>query len=87
MARWLAQARLGRRTACGFALPPALPARAWLWYYAARFDTVELNSSFTRFLRRARGLGGALGPVLIELPSSFHLRLDAWDSRARRRAA
>jgi len=48
------QARLGRRTACGFALPPALPARAWLRYYAARFDTVELNSSFTRFLRRAR---------------------------------
>ena len=98
--------------------PRALPARAWLPYYAASFDTVELNSPFYRlpraatfrawaaavppefvfavkasrflthvkrlnepgppltlFLRRARALGQALGPVLIQLPSTFHLRL------------
>src|SRR5258707_2965490 len=113
------QARLGRRAACGCARPRALPGRAWLRYYAAGFDTVELNSPFSRlpraatfrawaaavppefvfavkasrflthvkrlnepglpltlFLRRARALGPALGPVLIQLPSTFHLRLD-----------
>jgi uncharacterized protein YecE (DUF72 family) len=102
--------------------PDALPVRAWLPYYAARFDTVELNSPFyrlpraatfrawaaavppefvfavkasrflthvkrlnepgpplTRFLRRARALGQALGPVLIQLPATFHLRLDRLD--------
>jgi uncharacterized protein YecE (DUF72 family) len=106
--------------------PQALGARGWLPYYAATFDTVELNSPFYRlpraatfrawasavppgfvfavkasrflthvkrlkepgapvtlFLRRARGLGGALGPVLIQLPSSFHLRLDRLDGLLR----
>ena len=28
--------------------PPELRARAWFPYYAARFDTVELNSTFYR---------------------------------------
>jgi uncharacterized protein YecE (DUF72 family) len=32
--------------------PPRLPARSWLEYYASRFDTVELNSSFYRLPRR-----------------------------------
>jgi len=106
--------------------PQALGADGWLPYYAATFDTVELNSPFyrlpraatfrgwaaavpphfvfsvkasrflthvkrlnepgspvTRFLRRARGLGGALGPVLIQLPSTFHLRLDRLDGLLR----
>src|SRR5947207_6445802 len=88
--------------------PRALPVRAWLPYYAATFDTVELNSPFYRlpraatfrawassvpehfvfavkasrflthvkrlkqpgapvtlFLRPARGLGNAPGPLLI----------------------
>ena len=106
--------------------PQALGARGWLPYYAATFDTVELNSPFYRlpraatfrgwaaavppsfvfavkasrflthvkrlnepgppvtlFLRRAQGLGGALGPVLIQLPSTFHLRLDRLDGLLR----
>jgi uncharacterized protein YecE (DUF72 family) len=106
--------------------PPGLAARGWLSYYAATFDTVELNSPFYRlpraatfrawaaavpphfvfavkasrflthvkrlndpgppvtlFLRRARGLAGALGPVLIQLPSTFHLRLDRLDGLLR----
>jgi uncharacterized protein YecE (DUF72 family) len=106
--------------------PHALGTRAWLPYYAASFDTVELNSPFYRlpsaatfrawasavpshfvfavkasrflthikrlkapgapvtlFLRRARGLGGALGPVLIQLPSTYHLRLDRLDGLLR----
>jgi uncharacterized protein YecE (DUF72 family) len=95
--------------------PAALPARAWLDFYAARFPTVELNTPFyrlpsgrafaawrdaappgfvfavkasrylthvtrlrspaaplRRFLLRARHLGPALGPVLFQLPASFH---------------
>ena len=106
--------------------PQALGARDWLPYYAATFETVELNSPFYRlpraatfrawaaavpphfvfavkasrflthvkrlnepgppvtlFLRRARGLGNALGPVLIQLPSTFHLRLDRLDGLLR----
>ena len=106
--------------------PHALAARGWLPYYAATFDTVELNSPFYRlprtatfrawaaavpadfvfavkasrflthikrlkhpgapvtlFLRRAAGLGATLGPVLIQLPSSFHLRLDRLDGLLR----
>lgn len=106
--------------------PRALRARQWLSYYAATFDTVELNSPFYRlpsavtfrawaaavplhfvfavkasrflthikrlkkpgppialFLRRARGLGAALGPVLIQLPSTFHVRLDRLDGLLR----
>jgi uncharacterized protein YecE (DUF72 family) len=106
--------------------PRALAARGWLSYYAAAFDTVELNSPFyrvpraatfrawgaavpphfvfavkasrflthvkrlrapgapvTRFLRPARRLGEALGPVLIQLPSTFQLRLDRLDGLLR----
>ena len=106
--------------------PHALTPREWLPYYAAAFDTVELNSPFYRlpraatfrawgsavpphfvfavkasrflthikrlrapgapvalFLRRASGLGGALGPVLIQLPSTFHLRLDRLEALLR----
>ncbi|PYM79242.1 MAG: DUF72 domain-containing protein, partial [Candidatus Rokuibacteriota bacterium] len=33
--------------------PRALPVRAWLPYYAASFDTVELNSPFYRLPRAA----------------------------------
>jgi len=106
--------------------PAALAARGWLPYYAATFDTVELNSPFYRlpraatfrawasavppgfvfavkasrflthvkrlkapgapislFLRRARGLGDALGPVLIQLPATYHVRLDRLDGLLR----
>src|SRR5919109_3073085 len=106
--------------------PEALGARGWLPYYAATFDTVELNSPFYRlpraatfrawaaavpshfvfavkasrflthikrlnepgppvtlFLKNARGLDNALGPVLIQLPATFHLRLDRLDGLLR----
>jgi uncharacterized protein YecE (DUF72 family) len=106
--------------------PQALGARGWLPFYAATFDTVELNSPFYRlpraatfrawaaavppdfvfavkasrflthikrlnepgppvalFMRRARGLGPALGPILLQLPSTFHLRLDRLDGLLR----
>lgn len=32
--------------------PPRLPPAAWLGYYAQRFDTVELNTTFYRLPRR-----------------------------------
>jgi uncharacterized protein YecE (DUF72 family) len=32
--------------------PPTLPARAWLPFYAERFQTVELNNSFYRLPRK-----------------------------------
>jgi uncharacterized protein YecE (DUF72 family) len=32
--------------------PPRLPSRAWLQFYAERFDTVELNTTFYRLPRR-----------------------------------
>src|SRR5262249_46139003 len=35
------------------------------------------------FLGRASGLGGTLGPVLIQLTSSFHLRLDRLEALLR----
>src|SRR6266849_2008406 len=58
------QARLGRRAACGFALPRALPRREWLPYYAARFDTaVELNSPFYRLPRAATFRAGLVQPL------------------------
>jgi uncharacterized protein YecE (DUF72 family) len=36
----------------GVFYPPRCPARRWLAYYAERFDTVEVNSSFYRLPRR-----------------------------------
>jgi len=112
--------------------PEGLPAREWLPFYAERFDTVELNSSFYRlpsaaafrawratvprgfvfavkasrflthlkrlkaparslglFLRRARWLQEALGPVLFQLPEQFHAnpgRLDHFLTVLRRHA-
>ena len=36
----------------GVFYPPRTPARAWLQSYAARFDTVELNTTFYRLPRR-----------------------------------
>ena len=33
--------------------PPRLPARSWLEFYAERFQSVELNSTFYRLPRRA----------------------------------
>jgi len=36
----------------GVFYPPRLPARRWLEVYAARFDTVEVNSTFYRLPRR-----------------------------------
>jgi uncharacterized protein YecE (DUF72 family) len=104
--------------------PRDLPAVRWLEYYAARFDTVEVNNTFyrlperstfatwrarvpstflvavkaSRFLThmkrlrdpdeplarlfsRASALGRQLGPVLYQLPETFHIdlvRLDAF---------
>jgi uncharacterized protein YecE (DUF72 family) len=37
----------------GVFYPPRLAARDWLRFYAERFDTVELNTSFYRLPRRA----------------------------------
>jgi uncharacterized protein YecE (DUF72 family) len=37
----------------GVFYPPRLPARQWLAFYAERFDTVELNTTFYRLPRRA----------------------------------
>ncbi len=37
----------------GVFYPPRLPARAWLAYYAERFDTVEVNATFYRLPRAA----------------------------------
>jgi uncharacterized protein YecE (DUF72 family) len=36
----------------GVFYPPRLPARDWLPFYAERFDTVEVNSTFYRLPRR-----------------------------------
>jgi uncharacterized protein YecE (DUF72 family) len=36
----------------GVFYPPRCPARSWLAYYAERFDTVEVNSTFYRLPRR-----------------------------------
>ena len=36
----------------GVFYPPRLPSRAWLQFYAERFDTVELNTTFYRLPRR-----------------------------------
>src|SRR5262249_62386883 len=33
--------------------PPRLPARRWLDFYAGRFDTVEVNSTFYRLPRES----------------------------------
>src|SRR2546421_698029 len=47
--------------------PRALPARLWLPYYAARFDTVELNSPFYRLPRAAtfRAWAAAVPPEFV----------------------
>src|SRR5207249_9152845 len=80
-----------------YLLPPAAPCRAWAPAVPPRFVFAGKASRFlthikrlnepgppvTLFLRRARGLGGALGPVLIQLPSTFHLRLDRLDGLLR----
>jgi len=36
----------------GVFYPPRLPASRWLEFYAERFDTVEVNSTFYRLPRR-----------------------------------
>lgn len=41
--------------------PADLPARAWLEYYAARFDTVELNTTFYRLPSEKAARGWADG--------------------------
>src|SRR5205823_2624327 len=47
--------------------PRALPVRAWLPYYAAGFDTVELNSPFYRLPRAAtfRAWAAAVPPEFV----------------------
>ena len=49
--------------------PLGLPARAWLPYYAARFDTVELNSPFYRLPRAAtfRAWAAAVPPEFVSV--------------------
>ena len=37
----------------GVFYPPRLPERHWLTYYAERFDTVELNTTFYRLPQAA----------------------------------
>jgi uncharacterized protein YecE (DUF72 family) len=108
--------------------PEGLPSKEWFAYYAARFDTVELNNTFYRLppaetadqwgrqapagfvyalklgafgshrmklrdaeswlpnhVDRARRLGHALGPTLVQLPPRWHrdpARLDEFLSVA-----
>ena len=65
-----------------------MPPRFVFAVKASRFLThvkrlKEPGPPVALFLRRAGGLGGALGPVLIQLPSTFHLRLDRLDGLLR----
>lgn len=98
----------------GVFYPEGLPVKRWFEYYAAHFDTVEVNATFyrlpeaatfakwrdqappgfcyaikaprfithmrklkgcddsmARFLERVRKLGGALGPILYQLPPNL----------------
>jgi uncharacterized protein YecE (DUF72 family) len=91
MARWLVgtsgyvdRDRLPRAATWAAAGPPefvfAVKASRFLTH-VKRLN--EPGPPLTRFLRRARGLGGALGPVLIQLPSAFRLRLDRLDGLLR----
>ena len=45
----------------GVFYPPRLAPREWLRFYAARFDTVELNASFYRLPRPGAAAGWARG--------------------------
>jgi uncharacterized protein YecE (DUF72 family) len=40
----------------------------------------EPGPPLTLFLRRARGLGAARGPILFQLPARFHLSLERFDA-------
>jgi uncharacterized protein YecE (DUF72 family) len=80
-----------------YRLPTAATFRAWraavpdgfvFAVKASRFLThvKRLNrpgAPVALFLRRARGLGDALGPVLLQLPPTFHLRLERLDALLR----
>src|SRR3954453_20878019 len=48
----------------GVFYPPRLPASRWLEFYAERFDTVEVNSTFYRLPR-----GGAVARWLEQPPA------------------
>ena len=80
-----------------YRLPRAATFRSWAAAVPPRFVFAVKASRFLThikrlkqpgppvrlFLRRAAGLGAALGPVLIQLPSTFHLRLDRLDGLLR----
>jgi uncharacterized protein YecE (DUF72 family) len=77
-----------------YRLPRAATFRAWaravppgfvFAVKASRFLTHvkrlrEPGPPLTLFLRRARGLGAARGPILFQLPARFHLGLDRLDA-------
>ena len=50
----------------GVFYPPRLPARRWLDFYAGRFDTVEVNSTFYRLPRES-----AVANWVSESPAGF----------------
>ncbi|MFL5915397.1 MAG: DUF72 domain-containing protein [Gaiellaceae bacterium] len=60
----------------GVFYPPRLPASRWLEFYAARFDTVEVNSTFYRLPRRdavARWVEGTPDGFLFAVKASRYL--------------
>jgi uncharacterized protein YecE (DUF72 family) len=56
----------------GVFYPPRLPASRWLEFYAERFDTVEVNSTFYRLPRR-----DAVARWLDQTPDDFVLAIKA----------
>jgi uncharacterized protein YecE (DUF72 family) len=60
----------------GVFYPPRLPAKEWLAYYAARFDTVEVNATFYRLPRRetvARWVAGTPEGFVFAIKTSRYL--------------
>jgi uncharacterized protein YecE (DUF72 family) len=60
----------------GVFYPPRLPARRWLEFYAARFDTVEVNSTFYRLPRAdavANWVAGTPPSFLFAIKASRYL--------------
>jgi uncharacterized protein YecE (DUF72 family) len=63
----------------GVFYPPRLPAARWLEFYAERFDTVEVNSTFYRLPRR-----DAVAHWVEQTPAGF--LFEGWSRTLRGRA-
>jgi uncharacterized protein YecE (DUF72 family) len=57
----------------GIFYPHGLPAKEWLGYYAAHFDTVEVNSSFYRLPRAT-----VVKDWMDKVPEGFRICFKAW---------